>query len=380
MESDSEDTYFGYELGPIRPPSEAYSLLIRITRNCHWNRCGFCPVYKNATFSTRSISHITRDIDLISSYVEKLQAAGSLEQFFEERSDFDLIDSAAYRSAVLWHNHGMKTVFLQDADSLVIPASDIIEILIHLRKRFPSIERITTYARSSTVAKISDDDMRTMGDAGLNRIHIGMESGSDNVLKMVRKGVSKDVHIRGGIKVLQAGIELSEYVMPGLGGVKYSEEHAIETADALNQINPDFIRLRQLAIPESVPLHTEMREGRFKKLTDLETIRELRLFIENLEGINSRIVSDHVLNILPDIEGQLPDDKDRLISIIDSFLEMDLEKQLLYQLGQRMGVFRSLKDLEDSSKIAKVQVVFDKYRVTSENIDNLTSELMKRFI
>ncbi|MHA1480581.1 MAG: radical SAM protein, partial [Candidatus Thorarchaeota archaeon] len=143
---------------------------------------------------------------------------------------------------------------------------------------------------------------------------------------------------------------------------------------------PDFIRLRQLAIPESVPLHTEMREGRFQKLTDLETIRELRLFIENLEGISSRIVSDHVLNILPDIEGQLPDDKDRLISIIDSFFEMDVEKQLLYQLGQRMGVFRSLKDLDDSDKIAKVRVVFDKYRVTSENIDNLTSELMKRFI
>lgn len=380
MESDSEDRYFGYELGPIRPPSEAYSLLIRITRNCHWNRCGFCPVYKNATFSTRSISHIKRDIGLISSYVEKLQAAGSLEQFFEERSDFDLIDSVAYRSAVLWYNHGMKSVFIQGADSFVIPPSDIIEILTHLRKRFPSIERVTSYARSSTVTKINDDDLRKIGDAGLNRIHIGMESGSDNVLKMVRKGASKDIHIRAGMKVLRAGIELSEYVMPGLGGVKYSEEHAIETADALNQINPDFIRLRQLAIPDSVPLYTEMREGRFKKLTDMGIVHELRLFIENLDGINSMIVSDHVLNLLPDIEGQLPDDKDRLISIIDSFLELDVEKQLLYQLGQRMGVFRSLKDLEDSRKTAKVQVAFENYGVTSENIDDLISELMKRFI
>ncbi|MHA1929404.1 MAG: radical SAM protein [Candidatus Thorarchaeota archaeon] len=380
MESGSENTYFGYELGPIRPPSEAYSLLIRITRNCHWNRCGFCPVYKIATFSTRSISHIKRDIDLISSYVEKLQVASSADQFSEAQSDSDLIDLVAYRSAVLWFNHGMKSVFIQDADSLVIPPSDIIEILTHLRKKFPSIERVTSYARSSTVAKINDVDLRAIGDVGLNRIHIGMESGSDNVLKMVRKGASKDIHIRAGIKVRDAGIELSEYVMPGLGGVKYSEEHAIETADALNQINPNFIRLRQLAIPESVPLYLEMREGRFKKLTDLETVHELRLFIENLEGINSMIVSDHVLNLLPDIEGKLPDDKDRLLSIIDSFLEWDIEKQLLYQLGQRMGVFRSLKDLDDSRKTAKVQVVFEKYEITSENIDDLTNELMKRFI
>ncbi|MHA1637789.1 MAG: radical SAM protein, partial [Candidatus Thorarchaeota archaeon] len=352
----------------------------RITCNCHWNRCGFCPVYKNATFSTRSISHIKRDIDLISSYVEKLQVASSADQFSEAQSDSDLIDLVAYRSAVLWFNHGMKSVFIQDADSLVIPPSDIIEILTHLRKKFPSIERVTSYARSSTVAKINDVDLRAIGDVGLNRIHIGMESGSDNVLKMVRKGASKDIHIRAGIKVRDAGIELSEYVMPGLGGVKYSEEHAIETADALNQINPNFIRLRQLAIPESVPLYLEMREGRFKKLTDLETVHELRLFIENLEGINSMIVSDHVLNLLPDIEGKLPDDKDRLLSIIDSFLEWDIEKQLLYQLGQRMGVFRSLKDLDDSRKTAKVQVVFEKYEITSENIDDLTNELMKRFI
>ncbi len=379
-EPDSENTYYGYELGPIRPPSEAYSLLLRVTRNCHWNRCGFCPVYKNATFSTRPISHVKRDIDFVSKYIEILQTTGSLEQFFGERNSFDLIDSVAYRSAVLWYNHGMKSVFIQDADSLIIPPSDIIEILTHLRERFPSIERVTSYARSSTVAKINDEDMRAISNAGLNRIHVGMESGSDNVLKLVRKGASKDIHIRAGLKVVEAGIELSEYVMPGLGGVKFSEEHAIETADALNQIDPDFIRLRQLAIPNNVPLFTEQSEGRFVKCTDIQIVHELRLFIENLEGINSQIVSDHILNLFPEIDGQLPNDKDRLISIIDSFLELDVEKQLLYQLGKRMGIFQSLRDLEDLGKTAQVQVAFDNYGVTSENIDELTSELMKRFI
>ncbi|MGY5874518.1 MAG: radical SAM protein [Candidatus Thorarchaeota archaeon] len=380
VKQDIEKTYNGYEMGPIRPPSEARSLLLRVTRNCHWNRCGFCPVYKQVEFSTRPKSHVIQDIDSISSYIELIQEAGSLEQFFANQGKLNVTDPLAYRFALRWFNQGMKSVFIQDADSLISPPSNIISILTYLRKKFPSVERVTSYARSSTIAKIGDADLKAISGAGLNRIHIGMESGSDNVLKMVRKGASKEIHIRAGLKVLEAGMQLSEYVMPGLGGIKLSEEHAVETADALNQINPDFIRLRQLAIPNSVPLFAEQSEGRFVKCTDIEIVHELRLFIESLEGINSQIVSDHILNLLPEIDGQLPEDQYRLISIVDSFLEMDTEKQLLYQLGKRMGIFHSLKDLEDSRKTAQVQVAYNNYGVSSENIDELTSELMKRFI
>ncbi|MGY5853617.1 MAG: radical SAM protein [Candidatus Thorarchaeota archaeon] len=380
VKQDIDETYSGYEMGPIRPPSEARSLLLRVTRNCHWNRCGFCPVYKQVEFSARPKLHVLRDIDSIGRYIELVQDAGSLEQFFAEQENLNITDPLAYRFALRWFNQGMKSVFIQDADSLISPPSNIVSILTYLRKKFPSVERVTSYARSSTIAKISDADMKAISDAGLNRIHIGMESGSNNVLKMVRKGASKDIHIRAGLKVMNAEMQLSEYVMPGLGGVELSEEHALETADALNQINPDFIRLRQLAIPNRVPLFIEQREGRFVKCTDVEIVHELRLFIENLEGLSSHIVSDHILNLLPEIDGQLPEDKNRLIAIIDSFLELDTEKQLLYQLGKRMRVLYSLKDLDDPVKTAQVQVAFDNYGVTSENIDELTSELMKQFI
>lgn len=379
-DKDIMEFYYGCEVGPIRPPSEAHSLLIRVTRNCHWNRCTFCPVYKQLEFSRRPIEHVKTDIDFISKYTEKLQAVGSLEHFFGERGNVDLIDSVAYQSALHWYNQGMKSVFIQDADSLILKPSEIIEILTHLRKRFPSIERITSYARSSTIAKIDASEIKAIGNAGLNRIHIGMESGSDKVLKIVRKGASKKIHIKAGTMVKNAGIELSEYVMPGLGGITLSEDHALETADALNQIDPDFIRLRHLAIPDIAPISIEQQEGRFESCSDLMVVRELRCLISNINSINSRIVSDHILNLLPEIEGQFPEDKEKILSNIDAFLEMDPMKQRLYQLGKRIGILYDLSDLEVIEKIERVEKLYKSYKITPDNIDEITDNLMKRFI
>lgn len=242
------------------------------------------------------------------------------------------------------------------------------------------MERITSYARSHTIARIKDEDLIAIRRAGLNRIHIGLESGSDEVLKRVRKGVDKKNHIRAGQKVKKAGMELSEYVMPGLGGKELSETHALETADALNQINPDFIRLRTLAIPNSVELYEEYASGRFEKLTDYETAKELLLFLESLGGIDSMIKSDHILNLFEEVEGKFPKDKDRIIGVVRDFLEMAPRQRMLYQVGRRLGVFSRLNDLKNSHLKAKAEEVCQQYKISPENVDKMIDEMMKRFI
>ncbi|MHA1906293.1 MAG: radical SAM protein [Candidatus Thorarchaeota archaeon] len=367
--------YWGFELGPIRPPSEAYSLLIRITRNCHWNRCTFCPVYKDREYSKRPVEHVKRDIDSISRYIEQLKDTNSEEEIRSIGGRLYSEDPQAYRSALIWFRNGMKSIFLQDADSLIIPPSEIVEILDYLREKFPSIERVTSYARSSTIAKINNEDIKSIADAGLNRIHIGLESGSDEVLKRVRKGASKKIHIEAGRKVKDAGMELSEYLMPGLGGRKFSTEHALESADALNQINPDFIRLRHLAVPEGKTLFEE-----FESITDVDVVRELQQFIQHLNVEDSWILSDHILNLIPEVNGKLPDDKVRILNYIDHFLNLDVYEQTLFQLGRRMGVFHRLGDLDDLTRRPRVMRIYKSQGITPDNIDEVTRQLMRQFI
>ena len=289
--------------------------------------------------------------------------------------------SPAFVAAFNWYfAGGLKSVFIQDANSLIIKPSDLVEILKHLMKRFPQVERITSYARSQTVSRMKEGDLKAIGGAGLNRIHIGLESGSDEVLKMVKKGVTKEMHIQAGQKVKRAGIELSEYYMPGLGGNKYMKEHALETADALNQINPDFIRMRTLAIPNHCPLFEEWQAGCFEKCTEVEVVKEILIFIENLDGITSVIKSDHILNLLQDLEGTLPQDKERMIEMLRTFLAMDPERQRLYQLGRRIGVFSGLSDMENPYRLTRTQKAYSQLGNAAEDIDKVTDELMKRFI
>ena len=249
-----------------------------------------------------------------------------------------------------------------------------------LKKRFPGVERITSYARSHTVARIKEADLNAIRDAGLNRIHIGLESGSDVVLKKVRKGATKETHIKAGIKVKNAGIELSEYIMPGLGGREYSDIHALETADALNRINPDFIRIRTLAIPGNIPLFEDYKAGRFEKCSDFMTANEILMFIENLGGITSIIKSDHILNLFEEVEGAMPEDKEYMLSIIRSFLSMNPERRCLYQVGRRLGLFHCLGDLNNDRRMAKVERICRELGITPENVDETIDELTQRFI
>ncbi len=380
------ETYQGFEQGSIRPPSEANSLLIRITRNCPWNHCTFCPVYKGAKFSFRPVEHIKKDIDAVHKYVESLckiiDESGHVncDEINKIGGNTKPDEIPALNAAYHWLAGGLSSIFIQDANSLIIKPSDLVDILVHLKKRFPWVERITSYARSHTIARISDADMKAIGDAGLNRIHIGLESGSDDVLKTVKKGVTKETHIKAGLKVKHAGIELSEYVMPGLGGQALSRVHALETADAINRINPDFIRLRSLAIPESVELHKEFAEGRFQPCTDRMKAEELLLFIENLNDITSTLKSDHILNLFEEVEGKFPDDKERILTALQTFLSMTPEQQVLFQVGRRMGIFSRLTDLEEPLLKAKAEQACLQYGITPDNVDEAIDDIMKRFI
>lgn len=378
--------YKGFEQGPIRPPSEANSLLIRVTRNCPWNRCAFCPVYKRSKFSLRPVEHVIKDIDTVHRHVVTLQQLAD-EAEKRGRTEIDTAEPRikpeerqAFNAAYHWLSYGMKSIFIQDANSLIIKPSDLIEILKYLKKCFPWVERVTSYARSHTVARISDGELSAIRAAGLNRIHIGLESGSDKVLEMVKKGVSKETQIKAGQKAKKAGFELSEYVMPGLGGIKLSTDHALETADALNKINPDFIRLRTLAIPEHIALYDEYKAGRFEKCTDVVMAKEILLFIENLNGINSIIKSDHILNLFEDVEGTLPRDKEKILNVLRTFLDMPSKNQITYQIGRRLGIFSRLSDMQNGIRLENAEKACTSFGITSDNVDKIVDELMQRFV
>ena len=374
---DSRDMiYGGFEQGPIRPPSEAHSLLLRVTRNCPWNHCTFCPVYKGARFSVRPVAHILRDIDAVYEATQQLQEGPREPASMGQAQG----DPRAWAAARNWLRYGRRQVFLQDANSLVVAPGSLSAILRHLQTRFPEVTRITSYARSNSIANLEAGALAALRGAGLSRIHIGMESGADEVLKMVRKGATQRLHILAGLKVKEAGMELSEYYMPGLGGRRRLEVNAVETAAAMNQINPDFIRLRTLAIPPDTPLYEDWAAGRFDKATDVEMARELLLFLESLSGITSAVKSDHILNLLPEVDGQLPQDQARLIGIVRTFLNMAPELQIIYRVGRRMGILSGLGDLEDAGKIARIEASCREYHLRPDNVDAVTDDLMRRFI
>jgi radical SAM superfamily enzyme len=207
------------------------------------------------------------------------------------------------------------------------------------------------------------DDLRRIREAGLVRINVGLESGCDEVLAFIRKGATAADHIKGGKRIVEAGISLCEYVMPGLGGRSRSREHAVETARVLNEINPDHIRIRTLSVRRGTALHEKMAAGEFEPLGDEEILQEIRLFIESLDGIRSRIVSDHILNLLEELEGNLPEEKERLLSVIDRYFALSETDRLIFRLGRRRGIYRSLDDLSDRGTYLQLKRAVERYEL-----------------
>jgi hypothetical protein len=357
-EAASMDEPISFETGPIRPPSEAGSYLLRLTRNCPWNRCSFCRTYKNEKFSLRDPEEIERDIDTMAMIRDRLLSSDMIPDGLESRirNGFSGPEEWTVLNALV---AGGRTAFLQDADSLVMKPDNLRRILTHFNKRFPEVVRITTYARSRTLACLSPEDLRTYRELGLTRIHIGMETGHDPLLELIKKGTTAELHIRGGRNAIDAGLEVSEYIMPGLGGREMSKGHVLDSARVINAIDPHFIRLRTLSLGPGLPLWETFYgpDARLTPLPEVQVVGEIRDFIAALDGIRSRLVSDHIMNLMGDLEGQLPGDKQELLNRCDAFLKLPPEEQRLFQVGRRAGLLTGVTDLRNSGARARSESV-----------------------
>lgn len=379
-----------FEQGPIRPPNEARSLLLRLTRNCPWNQCLFCPVYKGQKFSLRTVDEIKEDIqtarniaDDIQELSHKLGRNGAVDDAVISRISGGSGFSQCYRGMAVWMYYGTSACFLQDADNLIMKTDDLVTVLTFLREKFPEISRVTTYSRSKTVSLKSLESLKQIRKAGLNRVHIGLETGYDPLLRFIKKGVSAAVHIEAGRKLIDAGMEVSEYVMPGLGGQAMWREHATETARVLNQINPHFIRLRSLRVPDRVALSEKVKDGSFVMQTDDALAEEIRVFVEALDGITSKVSSDHIMNLLEDVSGKLPEDKPAMLKVIQSYQQLAEKERIIFRLGRRAGVYRSIEDLrrdpETHQKISRlIQEIEDSEGATG--VEQYISEMVDRYI
>lgn len=289
-----------YELPPMRPPSEARSLLIRVMRGCPWNYCTFCSAYKDVPRKAlmRSVEDVKSDIDELRTHCDEMRRQGYVV--------------------------ATSTAFLADSNAIVIKTADLIQIVTHLLEAFPSLERVTSYGRAKTVLAKDLDELRELRKAGLDRLHLGLESGDDDILERVKKGANSEQMITAGLRVKEAGFELSEYVMPGLGGREGSQQHVEGTARVLNAVDPHYTRVRSLILAPGTPLHQEYEAGRFQAMSLLDVTREIRALVEHLE-ITGRLCFDHFSNppfLRMDWEGyKFPEEKEEVLSTIDSALE-----------------------------------------------------------
>lgn len=375
-----------FELGPIRPPSEAYSLLIRATRNCPWNRCRFCDTYKGTKFELRPVEDIKKDIIAAKAIYEEIKTLAWKSGYADRVSEvaamvYDRPPNDSYRNVALWMYAGGTSAFLQDANTLIMHTDELVEVIKFLKTTFPSIERVTSYARSKTAAKKTPEEMTRLHEAGLSRLHIGLESGYDPLLEFTGKGVTAADHIEGGKKVVASGISLCEYVLLGLGGKSMWREHAIETARALSEINPEFIRLRTLTLKPGMPMFDEdLPGGTFVRATDEDIVAEERLLIQHLE-CRSNLVSDHVTNLLQEVEGKLPEDKEKLLTVIDHFQNMPPEERTNFRVGRRVGIYTYLDDMKDAHKRDAVDGVIRRISKNGGEVDeDKLYELMQRFV
>jgi hypothetical protein len=370
------------ELGPIRPPSEASSLLLRVTRNCSWNRCKFCHIYKGKRFELRPVADIKQEILAVKAIQDRLNEAAAKAGGVEAAAVSILNNplSETHFNVALWLYHGGTSAFLQDANTLIMPTPDLVEVIKFLKKTLPSITRITSYGRSKTAAKKKLEELKALHEAGLDRLHIGLESGYDPILEYMDKGVTAAAHIVGGKKIVESGISLSEYVLLGLGGKKMWREHATETARVLNEIHgADFIRARTLTIKEGMPLYDEVKSGQFIRATDEEIVAEEKLLIENLD-CHSYFISDHITNLLQEIEGQLPEDKEKMLAVIDRFQSLSAEERQNFRLGRRIGIYAALEDLGDPGKHGLVEQAVAKVAKDGKVDEEILYSLMERFI
>ena len=302
-------------IGPIRPPSEAHSLLVRVTENCPWNRCEFCSVYKEQKFRVRPLDEVKADV-LAARYLADEVAE------WAERAGYGM-GNIARLNGILWlEDDGVRSAFLQDSDSLVVRTEQLVEIVQLLRETFPTLDRVCSYVRGKTLSRKKPEELQQLREAGLSRLHVGLETGDDELLAYVNKGATAEEMIQGGKRAVEAGFEVSEYIMPGLGGRERWRQHAQNSARVLNEINPRFIRLRSFRPAPRTPMYDKAQRGEYHVQSVVGILEEIRAFIEDLDVTSELIASDFAINsYMGKIDGELPEDKERLLKSIDNMID-----------------------------------------------------------
>ena len=287
--------------GPIyRPPSEADSLLIQATVGCPHNRCTFCMVYKNGpNYRVRDVAEIKADM----------------------------------REAADRQGTAVRTLFFPAGNTIAMKTAHLAEICRFGWKIFPHLQRITVYGSAQYICRKGPEGMKQLAEAGLSRIHVGLESGDDQILRRIRKGADSGQQVEAGRITVAAGIELNLYVMLGIGGRERTGPHVRETVRALNRIGPDFIRLRTLVPKKETPLLADVLNGDFQMLGPHEILRETAGIIDGLtvEGV---LTSDHYTNYI-NVEGKLPEAKERLRAQIDRALEISEDRFRPFFVGNQ---------------------------------------------
>lgn len=341
-----------FRIGAIRPPSEANSLLIQVTNGCTWNRCKFCRLYRHTKFRAYPVDSIKEDIDKMALWAERVEAhfSGSwdIDGINRELAGLeDEEDRQCFYTVANWLLSGGENVFLQDGNTMALSGGRLSDILIYLKRTFPRIKRITSYGRAENLSRISEEEFAELKEAGLDRIHSGYESGSDRVLKRINKGVTQEQQIIAGKAVKKGGIELSIYFMPGIGGKDLSEDNAVGTADVINKVKPDYVRIRTAAVKPGTELYDEWEKGDFEICSDDDKIMEIRKIIElSHDSSETYIVSDHMVNLLQGIEGKLSD-RDVLLAGIDSYLKRPEDERRVFQLLRRTLRAYSPEDIDN---------------------------------
>jgi len=279
-----------YEGTIYRPPSEAGSLLIQATIGCPHNKCTFCGLYKKKNFRIRPVTEIKEDL-------------------YTARDTYGV---------------NIRTLFFPDGNTIIMKTKDLAEIFEFSRQMFPHLERITIYGSARYILNKSLADFKILKQAGLGRIHCGMESGDDEVLLRIQKGATAQQTIDAGLRIKEADIELSEYLIIGIGGKQLSEQHALGSARVLNAIDPEFIRMRTFVPARRTPLGQEYLQGTFELPGPHQLLRETRLIVEHL-NTSGLLLSDHVSNLV-NLNGKLPEDKEALLKLLDYALSIDESK------------------------------------------------------
>jgi len=329
-------------MGPV---GEGEALILRVSSNCPWNQCLFCPFYKGRTFSIRTLPEIEADIAVARRVFESLERT-SWDMGFGGSVNTAVIDEQIKRSPGVygryplevteaqwqasrtlsnvanWMTHGARKVFLQDANAISMKPTDLLHTLHHLRKTFPSVERVSCYARSRTCDKLTLEELKELHDAGLSWCYVGIESGCDDVLRYMKKGVSKKEHISGCRKLIDAGICVAAFVMPGLAGAEksHADRHIQETIHVLNETRPTEVRVRSLAVLEGSPLYEMWTAGEFTPSTEDQNVDELRRLIEGIQ-FDCSFETLQLTNVFT-MSGRLGANRETFLKQIEAYQEL----------------------------------------------------------